>query len=245
MTPVISGVFFFMYPNLLLMKISTLFFDVHRTLVDDQHFPKRYIWQFLQEMNIPLDRDVYDIQYREWGRRLFDWPRIHPFIPIREIHRKRLIRFYETYRVSRDVEADLNYLWEKMAACEIYPEVPKVLAKFRKNYKLGLISNADNDDPLIQILVKNGFPFDFIVTSENVGHYKPDSAMFAAALKMSGTSRKEVLLIGDSPLADIAGAHMAGWPVAWVNRSRMVLSPGIPKPDFEVENLTKLYEILV
>ena len=226
------------------MKITTLFFDVHRTLVDDQHFPKQYIWQFLQEMNISLDWGVYNTQYHEWGQHLFDWPRIQPFIPIRELHRRRLVRFYETYRVSRDVEADLNYLWKKMESCKIYPEVSKVLAKFRKKYKLGLISNADNDDPLIKILVTNGFHFDSIVTSEKVGHYKPAAEMFAEALKVSAVSREEVLLIGDSPLADIVGARQAGWPVAWINREQMRLPSGIPQPDFEVDNLIKLYEIL-
>ena len=59
-----------------------------------------------------------------------------------------------------------------MKECRIYQEVPRVLEVLRSKYRIGLLSNADNDDPLIEILLKSGLKFDSIVTSESVKAYK-------------------------------------------------------------------------
>ncbi len=87
-----------------------------------------------------------------------------------------------------------------------------------------VVSNIDRADVLAAIAY-HGLPLAHVVTSEDVGRYKPHPAMFEAALDLLGLPVGAVLHIGDSLSADILGAHTLGIPSVWVNRS------GKPRPD--------------
>lgn len=52
--------------------------------------------------------------------------------------------------------------------------------------------------------------------SEDVGVKKPDARMFAAAAQAAGADWEAAWVIGDSPQADIAGAHALGLRSVWV-----------------------------
>lgn len=224
--------------------IKGLIFDVHRTLVDDSGFPRDRIWRLLVQEGIEIDMNIYHQQYREITAKLFDWPNIDPFISIREIHRKRLELYYQFYGVKRDIEADLNYLWREMGKSQIYPEVFPVLNQLKATYKIGLLSNADDDDPLIRILLDAGFTFDAIVTSQSCQIYKPLPEIFDSALHRLNYDRQEVLMIGDSLISDITGAKNAGIKNVWLNRNGQSINDGMPQPDFQISNLEELLPIL-
>lgn len=225
-------------------NLRAILFDVHRTLVDDSGFPREKIWRLLQTERIALGIHDYYQYYDTLTHRLFDWRKINPFIKVREIHRKRLYSFYTKYKLSRNIESDLSYLYQSMSECKIYPEVEHVLRRIRQKYRVALLSNADNDDPLIQILLNNGFCFDTIVTSESVRVYKPHALIFTKTLERMGLDKDQVLLVGDSQISDVLGGKSFGIRVVWVNRSGQTLKRGIPKPDFEIEDLTQLLDVL-
>ncbi|MBN2091427.1 HAD family hydrolase [candidate division KSB1 bacterium] len=226
------------------MPITALLFDVHRTLVDDSGFPKEYIWPLIQATNGQIELDAYYHRYSQLGHKLFDWPAIKPFISIRQIHRQRLALLYQEYGVQRDLDRDLNYLWSRMGTCQIYPDVFEVIPQLKKRFKIGLLTNADNDDPLIQILFSNGFSFDAVMTSEMVKCYKPDTFIFSEMLKAMNLNTNEVLVIGDSPVSDIRGARNANLKVVWLNRPCISLPGNSPIPDFEIHHLSELLPIL-
>jgi HAD superfamily hydrolase (TIGR01549 family) len=52
--------------------------------------------------------------------------------------------------------------------------------------------------------------FDYVVTSEEAGRDKPDSAPFEIALSKIGFEPSEIWMIGDNPISDIEGAALAG-----------------------------------
>lgn len=226
------------------MPITALLFDVHRTLVDESGFPKEFIWPLIETVNGQIDREHYYRRYHQIGQDLFHWPAIKPFITIRQIHRQRLAMLYQEFGVQRDLDADLNYLWSCMGTSQIYPDVFDIFPQIMAHYKIGLLSNADNDDPLIQILFSNGFKFDAVMTSEMVRCYKPDALIFKEILQRMDLNPKEALVIGDSPVSDIQGARNANIKVVWLNRSRTRLPDNSPVPDFEIHHLTELLPIL-
>lgn len=102
---------------------------------------------------------------------------------------------------------------------------------------------SDNDT-LQKTLDKNGLVFEHIVTSEMVRAYKPNPRIFLEALKLLGCSREEVIFVGDSQEDDILSAKNAGIMVVWINRRKERLKKDMPRPDFEIEDLTGLLEIL-
>jgi 2-haloalkanoic acid dehalogenase type II len=226
------------------LPYTVLAFDVLHTLVDDSGFPRNVLWRFIEESGEKVDLDAYFREYDALGRELFDWPAIHPFVPIRELHRRRIRRLYARFGVVRHVEKDLNRLWEYMANSKVYSDAEAVLPKLARHFRLAILSNADRDDPLIRKLVGLGYDFDPILTSEEVGHYKPDRAIFDALLTKLNVPPQEVLLVGDSPKADLVGAHRVHMPVAWINRRGEKLPPGTPPPTYTFPSLHELWEFL-
>ncbi|MGH3734293.1 MAG: HAD family hydrolase [Micromonosporaceae bacterium] len=59
------------------------------------------------------------------------------------------------------------------------------------------------------------------VISESVGHKKPEPEIFQAAAEAVGVPLSGAWVIGDSPLADIAGANALGLRSVWVSNGRL------------------------
>lgn len=57
-----------------------------------------------------------------------------------------------------------------------------------------------------------------LVTSEEVGHQKPDPPIFRAALDRVGVSAADAVMVGDAWATDIAGALRVGIRPVWLNR---------------------------
>ena len=65
------------------------------------------------------------------------------------------------------------------------------------------------------------FKFDFVVTAERVGAYKPDTPHFTTAiaeLGAMGIEPRRILHVGQSLRADITPANKHGLTCAWINR---------------------------
>lgn len=60
---------------------------------------------------------------------------------------------------------------------------------------------------------------DFVVVSGELGVAKPDLAFFTAALRQADCAAADAVMIGDNPVADIAGAKAAGLRAVWVDRA--------------------------
>jgi len=227
-----------------LKNLKGLIFDVHKTLVDDSGFPRDRIWRLLKESGVSLDLSKYYHLYDDLTRQCFKWSNINPFISIREIHRRRLADIYQSYGISRDIEKDVNFLWDCMGTSEIYPEVPEVLSTIPSRYKIALLSNADFDDPLLEKLNKDGYKFDAVVTSFQLKKYKPDPTLFYFVLEKMKLTKDDVVMIGDSAESDIQGARNAGIKIIWINRMNKRLDPHYPEPDYQISNLNELNDCI-
>ena len=94
---------------------------------------------------------------------------------------------------------------------EVFDDVPAALARWRsEGHQLAVVSNWDIS--LHDVLAASGLTelVDFVVTSAETGHSKPDPAIFAAALEQAGAAPHEAVHIGDVYEEDVAGARAAG-----------------------------------
>ncbi|MFI5892348.1 HAD family hydrolase [Actinoplanes sp. NPDC051513] len=87
-----------------------------------------------------------------------------------------------------------------------------------------VVSDADHA-VLTAAIAHHGLAFDAVVCSERVGAYKPHAAMFRHGLAALGLEAGDVMHVGDSLRADVAGANAAGIRSVWVNRR------GLPAED--------------
>ncbi len=232
--------------------VRAILFDVLHTLVDDSGFPRAQLRRLLEEEGHEVDPERFESVYRAITAHQYDWEAAaleEPFRSIRDRHEARMKALFRELDLSksRDLDADTEILWERIATSRIYPEVPQVLPELqRRGYRLALISNADEDDPVIQALLEADLPvrFEAIVTSEAVGAYKPAPRIFERALQKLELDPGAVMLVGDSPASDILGGSRIGMPVIWVNRRHIEFPEGLPEPEATVSDLNGLLDLL-
>jgi len=111
-----------------------------------------------------------------------------------------------------------------------YPDVAPALRELRaRGLRLVVVSNWDFS--LHERLEETGVAelVDGAVASAELGHAKPDGAIFAHALALAGAEPGAALHAGDSPDADVAGALAAGLRAVLVARDGAAAAPaGVP-----------------
>ena len=57
-------------------------------------------------------------------------------------------------------------------------------------------------------------------------------------------SPQEAVYVGDNPFDDVKGAKGVGMGTVWINRYGKELDDGLPSPDYQIESLADLPQIL-
>ncbi len=97
----------------------------------------------------------------------------------------------------------------------LYQEVPAVLERLRRRFRLFTLTNGNAD--LAAIGIDHHFEARF--AARDVGALKPAAAAFNHVLHRTQLNPEEFLFVGDDPVADVQGARAAGMRPIWVNRS--------------------------
>jgi len=100
---------------------------------------------------------------------------------------------------------------------------------------IGALSNGNADVGRVGL----GDYFDFQFNADGTGTEKPHPLMFEQALEKTGFRPEQMVHVGDNPVADIEGAHNAGYWTIWVNL-KGVAWPGGPAPDQVVHDLSQV-----
>jgi len=89
-----------------------------------------------------------------------------------------------------------------------------------QGYRLGVISNASDDDDVQTLVDKAGIRpyFEIILSSAAVGLRKPHPRIFKTAMQTMGVTPAETIMVGDTLGADILGAHNLGMRGIWITR---------------------------
>lgn len=150
-------------------------------------------------------------------------------------------------RISKELGWPLEpsrsgFLPDSIPRWKPFKETNTQLARFKKKYELGLISNVD-DKLLGQTRRHFKTDFDLVVTAQQVRSYKPDLAHFTECERRIGT-KKGWVHVGASYYHDVEPCLKKKIPVIWVNRHKEALEPGQKKPDAEVATLREAAKLL-
>jgi HAD superfamily hydrolase (TIGR01509 family) len=113
------------------------------------------------------------------------------------------------------LEADLR---AEIASLRLFPDtVPTLLALRERGIKLALCSNlaADYGPPIEALLPLR---LDAYIWSFDVGAIKPEPAIYAHACAALGCAPAEVLMVGDTPVADVDGPRALGMSAVLLDR---------------------------
>ena len=98
-----------------------------------------------------------------------------------------------------------------------FPDSAAALARLKERFKLGVITNCD-DDLFAASNRRLGVEFDWVVTAQQVGAYKPDERAFHVAFERLGLPRERILHVAQSLFHDHVTAQRLGMTSVWIDR---------------------------
>ncbi|MES2153759.1 MAG: HAD-IA family hydrolase [bacterium] len=147
------------------------------------------------------------------------------------------------HHVDRITAAAVNaYLKTKMLHTEPYPGVRRTLvALSRRGLRLGVLTDAPRFKAY-QRLEAAGLVdfFDFVIAFDDTGERKPHGKGFRAALDLFAVPPHHVLMVGDWPEKDMAGARAVGMRTVWARYGK----PGIPPPPDAEQAIDHVEELI-
>ena len=134
-----------------------------------------------------------------------------------------------------------------LASCTVLPAAHlQLFASVARSHGVAIASNFDDTATVRALLeVHRLFPLvDSLVVSESVGVRKPNPLPIRVALDELGLAPGEAILVGDTFVEDVAGAHAAGVDAAWIDTRAVGPPAGAPPPRFTLRSLIDLERVL-
>ena len=124
----------------------------------------------------------------------------------------------------------------------------EILKRLKPHYKLGVVSNWYGN--LDTIIAEAGMArlFDAVIDSTKVRAFKPDEAIFRAALSALKVRAEDTAMVGDSMPKDCAPAHRLGMRTVLIRSAggaavAAAQSAGGIAPDYTIDSLEQLLEL--
>ena len=114
-------------------------------------------------------------------------------------------------------DADATAFGGSVGSWPAFPDSTTALRQLQTRFRLGVITNCD-DDLFAASNTRLGVTFDWIVTAQSVGSYKPDRRNFEAAFEAIGLPRERILHVAQSLFHDHVPAKALGLSTVWIDR---------------------------
>ena len=198
-----------------LPRITTITFDCYGTLIDWKGGLASSFRGLLGSVVDERQMDVFDayvgIEAEEEAG---------AFRGYREILQAVAVRMGERFGVGVDSE-QANAFAESLPGWTPFADTNDALVRLKRRFRLGVLSNVDHD--LFAGTCRHfDVAFDFVVTAEDVGSYKPALGHFYRYFGEHGGAAVETLHVAQSLFHDGAPAGELGLAYVWINRYKQV-----------------------
>jgi putative hydrolase of the HAD superfamily len=229
-------------------KYKHLFFDLDHTLWDFEANALATLETLYEELQLK-NRGVHDFQlfYKNYiGHNEKLWERYrNGYIKQDELRVKRMWLSLLDFKIADDElskQLSVRFLDLLPTRNLLFPHTREILQYLAgKDYELHLLTNGF--EKIQHSKIKNSGISSFfkeVITSEGSNSLKPHKEIFEYALKKSGASLHESIMIGDTLDVDILGARNAGMDQVFVNHLKISTQD---KPTYIVHSLKELEDI--
>ena len=141
------------------------------------------------------------------------------YLPYREVLGRCLVGMCADLGIERPSDEVQARFGASVADWPAFADSAAALAGLARHYRLGVITNCD-DDLFAFSNERLGRPFEWIVTAQQAGRYKPDLRPFEIALEQIGRPTERVLHVAQSLYHDHRPARALGLKTVWIDRRR-------------------------
>ena len=139
-----------------------------------------------------------------------------PYLPYREV----LAQSLRGVSASLGVEptaAEVQGFSESVGDWPAFADSAVALARLARRFRLGVVTNCDTD-LFARSNAKLGVRFDWVITAEQLGSYKPNPRNLELARERIGGPVERHLHVAQSLFHDHVPAHALGLTTVWINR---------------------------
>ena len=221
-----------------------LLFDNDGTLMDFEKAQEQALKLTCGEMGAPYGEEVRDAYSRindGWWKRMEKGECLKD-----ELQIGRFADFTRAFAFPGDpVEWNRRYMENLGKGSFLLPQAEEVCCVLSRRYRLYVVTNGVAVTQYRRIQHSAYFPYiQGIFVSEEAGAPKPSRAYFDYVFsRLPGEKPEDMLLIGDSPSADLLGANRAGIDCCWYNPGGLDLPAGV-FCSFQIRSLSELIEKL-
>lgn len=217
-------------------SVDAITFDCYGTLIDWERGLRQFLTRLLinKRVSVPAD-ELHSV----WEQAQFDML-TKPYRRYRVILAQSLEESLRRFKVSYESD-DGQRLAHAMGSWRPFKDVPDGLARLKKKFRLGIVSNTDRDI-MARTLTYLGTPMDVVVIAEDVRAYKPGTKGFEEALKRLELPPERVLHVAFGVRYDLGPARSLGMKVGFLKRAQV--ERFTPEPDLEIASITDLADKL-
>jgi 2-haloacid dehalogenase len=110
-----------------------------------------------------------------------------------------------------------------------FPDSADALAALKERYRIGVITNCD-DDLFALSNRRLGVEFDWVITAQQAGGYKPRHENFTFAFERIDVPRERILHVAQSLFHDHVPAKALGMTTVWIDRRQGRAGSGATLP---------------
>jgi len=225
------------------MKIEFLFLDLDDTILDFKRAERVAIGRTVRNFGVEPTEEILQLYHRinkwHWEQlELGNLTRAQVLENRFGVLFEKLGRDVDTIACARAYEKNLSQgHW-------FLPGAEEAVERLSKKYRLFLASNGTASVQKGRMTSANLYRFfEQVFVSQEIGHNKPAKEYFDGCFaRIPGFDRSRAMMVGDSLTSDIKGGINAGIRTVWVNPEHK--DCGDIRPDYEIESLSRLEELL-
>ena len=224
-------------------RIEAITFDCYGTLIDWESGLLRALRPLLARHNLTLKDDAMLELYAS----LESQAEKGPWVPYREVL-GRVVDGLGKWVGFAPQPHERLWIAESLPGWTPFPDTVQALADLKSRFRLGIISNVD-DDLFAATSRHLGVDFDWVITAQQARAYKPARAIFETALERIGLPRASILHAAQSLYHDISPAQSLGLRTVRIDRrggrpGHGATPPSVAQADAVVPDLAALAAML-
>ena len=225
-----------------------IFFDLDNTIWDFEKNSKEALIEIYHKHNL-IDLGVTDVEhfivkYKERNEMKWEQYRLGTIDKPTLRDKRFALTFWDMGLDAETAPAALadDYLAISPRKTILFPHTHEVLNYLAGKYTLHIITNGFEEAQIIKMEESKLSPyFQEVIISEHTGFSKPDIRIFDYAMKKTGATARDSIMIGDGLEVDVLGALNAEWDAIYFNPDKKFHEQDVT---YEISSLVELLHIL-